>query len=298
MKRFISRCALVAVVGFGAHAGAQTSDTPPEASPGAPGYAPYAPAEVPPDAPPTVPSPPPSPTLSPTPSPTPSSTSSSTPSPPPPEAPTVGEVGHWAISIERGFGFDYARVTQSMNGMTQQTNSATTLSLLSDPATDVTTAFSFPRFAVDAFVAADLSAGAALGLFYGSETVSLPGATSTDTNESFKGVVFAPRVGYVARLSPEISCWLRAGVSIIYDTTSQSNGGASTSSGSFHLIAATVEAPFVFTIAPRVALTFGPTFDYAFSGGDKVNQTGSYAGSTVDDRVLEIGAQAGLVVTL
>jgi hypothetical protein len=290
MTRFISRCAWVAGVGLGVRAGAQTVDAPPEASPGAPGYAPYAPAAGPPEAPPTVPSPPPSPTLSPTPAPTPST--------PPPEAPTVGEVGHWAISIERGFGFDYARVTQSMNGMTQQTNSATTLSLLSDPATDVTTAFSFPRFAVDAFVAPDLSAGAALGVFYGSETISVPGATSTDTHQSFTGVVFAPRVGYVARLSPEISCWLRAGISIIYDSTDQSSGGASTSSGSFHLIAATVEAPFVFTIAPRVAFTFGPTFDYAFSGGNKVNQTGGYAGSTVDDRVLEIGAQAGLVVTL
>jgi hypothetical protein len=284
MKEIIGWCALVMVVGFGARAGAQTPDTPPEASPGAAGYAPYeAPAE-PPEA--------PTSTASSVPAPTTSSTASQTPS----EAPTVGEVGRWAISVERAFGYDYVRETQSMNGITQQTNSATTLTLINNPVTDETTAFTFPRLALDAFVAPNLSVGAALGVFYASETfVAL---ALTDSGRSFKGVVFAPRVGYVARLSPGIAVWPRVGISIIYISSDNTTGGVSTSSDSFNLIAATVEVPVVLAVAPRVAVTLGPTFDYTFSGASKTKPTSTSAGSTIDLKVVEIGVQAGLVITL
>jgi hypothetical protein len=285
MKDFIVGCAVVMVVGFAARAAAQTPDTPPEASPGAEGYAPYEPLSAPSAAPAAVPSSAPS-----------LAAPSAAPATPPEAAPTVGEVRHWAISLERGFGFDYVTETQTMNGLTQRTNSATTFSLINDPVADETTAFSFPRLGADLFVAPNLSVGASLGVFAASETFSSPGLT--DANRSLKGGLVAPRVGYVARLSPWLSLWARAGLSLIYISTADTSGGATTSSGSFTLIAATFEAPVVFTVAPRIAFTFGPTVDYAFSGNSKSNATSTYAGSTLDDQVLEIGAQAGLVITL
>ncbi len=290
MKDFIAcSAAVVAIVGFGARAGAQTPEAPPEASPGAAGYAPYEPPPAPPEAPAgtTKPS-----TASWAPSPAAPSTAAATPS----QAPTVGDVRHWAISLERGFGFDYVTETQSMNGVTQRMNSATTFSLINDPVSDETTAFSFPRLGIDAFVAPSLSVGASLGVFVASETFSSPGLT--DADQSLKGALVAPRVGYVARLSPGIALWARAGLSLIYISSNDTSGGTTTGSGSFTLIAATLEAPFVLTVAPRIAFTFGPTLDYAFSGSSKTDATPGYTGSTLDDRALEIGAQAGLVLTL
>jgi len=208
-------------------------------------------------------------------------------------APTVGDPGHWAISLERAFGFDYVKETQSMAGVDQQTRSSTSFSLFSNPLSPLLSAFSFPRAGFDLFVAPGLSLGTSLGVFHGSQSATPTGGT--ETSQSFTGVVVTPRIGYVAHLAPSISFWPRAGISIIYASTSTSSGGTDTSQSS-HLIAGTVEAPFVFTIAPRVAFTFGPTFDISFSGGSSATLYGMSV--TVDDKVLEIGAQAGLVITL
>jgi hypothetical protein len=133
--------------------------------------------------------------------------------------------------------------------------------------------------------------GAGLALTHGSEDQTPTGGTTT--NVSFTGVMFAPRIGYVARLAPSISFWPRAGVSIYYITLNSSGIDET-----LHFVAATVEAPFVFTIAPRVAFTFGPTFDMTFSSGVSANQPGGSGSANADAKVMEIGAQAGLVVTL
>jgi hypothetical protein len=211
----------------------------------------------------------------------------------PAAAPTVGDPGHWSISLERAFGFDYAKETQSMGGIDQQTGSATSFSLFSNPLSQLLSAFSFPRAGFDVFLAPGLSLGTSLGVFHGSQSATPTGGT--ESTQSFTGVVVTPRIGYVAHLAPSVSFWPRAGISIIY-VTSSANGGTDVSESS-HLIAGTVEAPLVFTIAPRVAFTFGPTFDISFSGGHSDTITG-YPTTTIDEKVLEIGAQAGLVVTL
>lgn len=208
-------------------------------------------------------------------------------------APTIGDPGHWAISLERAFGFDYVKETQSMGGVDQQTSSATSFSLFSNPLSPLLSAFSFPRAGFDVFVAPGLSLGTSLGVFHGSQSVTPTGGT--ENSQSFTGVVVTPRIGFVAHLAPSISLWPRAGVSIIYASSSSSSNGTDISQTS-HLIAGTVEAPLVFTIAPRVAFTFGPTFDISFSGGTSATLYGM--STTVDEKVLEIGAQAGLLVTL
>jgi hypothetical protein len=216
----------------------------------------------------------------------------------PSSAPTIGDPGHWAISLERLFGFDYAKSTVSMGGVDEQTTSATSFSGFSNPIGALLSSFSFPRAGFDAFVAPGLSLGTALGVFYGSESSTPTGGTSS--SESFTGVVVMPRIGYVAHLAPSVAFWPRAGISIIYVSSSPTSSAtyAITETQTSHLIAGTVEAPFVFTIAPRVAFTFGPTFDMSFSGGRSLTSS-AYNGSVkVDERVMEIGAQAGLVVTL
>jgi len=212
----------------------------------------------------------------------------------PAAAPTVGDPGHWAISLDRAFGFDYLKETSSMNGVDTQTASMTSFSLFGSPPLLASTVFSFPRAGVDVFVAPGLSVGAGLGVMHGSEDRTPTGGTPT--NISFTGVLAAPRIGYVARLAPSISFWPRAGVTIYYVTLDNSPSGLSET---LHFFAGTVEAPFVFTIAPRVALTFGPTFDMTFSSGVSVNQPSSYGGTTgAVAKVMEVGAQAGLVITL
>jgi hypothetical protein len=273
MKRFPGWCALgmvmVMVIGFGTRAGAQTADEPAGEPAAAPTATPTAgaPAAAPTGAEPTG-------------------------------APTVGDPGHWAISFDRLFGFDYSRETDSMNGVDQQTVSATSFSLFSNREAASLSAFSFPRAAVDVFLGPGLSLGTSLGVVYGSETMTPTGGTAT--TGTVTGISVTPRIGYVAHLTPSISFWPRAGISVIYVSSSPSGtppaGSVDTSSTS-HLIAATVEAPFVFTLAPRVAFTFGPTFDISFSGSQSATVTG-YGTTTIDEKVLEIGAQAGFVVTL
>ncbi len=212
--------------------------------------------------------------------------------------PAVGDPGHWAISLERLFGFAYAKSTVSMGGVDEQTTSATTVALFTNPVASLLSSFSFPRAGLDVFVAPGLSLGTALGVFYGSETATPTGGTSS--GESFTGIVAMPRVGYVAQLTPSVSFWPRAGISIVYISSSPTNSSTytSTETETSHLIAGTVEAPFVITIAPRVAVTFGPTFDMSFTGGRSLTVSGSGQSVTVDEKVMEIGAQAGLVVTL
>jgi hypothetical protein len=227
-------CALIAVVGFAARAGAQTADETAE--------------------------------------------------------PTLGAQGHWALSLERAFGFDYSKQTSSLDGVDQGTSSATSFSLLGNPTVTSLSVFTIPRVGFDAFVAPGLSIGAAFGIDHGSID-DTPAGGGTTTSESFTAVLFAPRVGYVAHLAPAISFWPRAGVSVFYASI---DPGAGLPSESLKLIAATVDAPLVFTLVPRVAFTFGPTFDITFSG----NISASGGAGTIDVSVLEIGVQAGLVVTL
>jgi hypothetical protein len=198
--------------------------------------------------------------------------------------PMVGDPGHWTLSLERAFGFDYLRESESVGGISGPTNSFTTLSLFGNPPVAALTGFTFPRVAFDYAIAPNVTLGTALGFGYGSET-------QAGTSASFTSVVAAPRVGYAAHLSPGVVFWPRAGLSVFYASISPNGGGSS----SVTLFAATIDAPFVISVAPHVGISLGPTFDITFHGNASVS--GAYGGSA-DVNVLEFGAQAGLVVTL
>jgi len=217
----------------------------------------------------------------------------------PDDGPTVGDPGHWAISVDRAFGFDYLQSKPTMNGVSEGTASNTTFALFGNPAAGAASAFSFPRLAFDAFVGSGVSVGAGLGLFHISQHLDASTAGMTAAiDESATGFIVAPRIGYAARLNPLVAVWPRLGVSVIYASSSDTpSGGGSQETTSVYAVAVTAEVPFVFTLAPHAVVTLGPTFDYSFAGKTTLSAPGVASQST-DEHLLEFGIQAGLVITL
>jgi hypothetical protein len=215
----------------------------------------------------------------------------------PEEGPNVGDQGHWSLSIDRAFGFDYLQSKPQMNGVSEGTSSSTTFSLFGNPAAGSASAFSFPRLAFDAFVGSGVSVGAGLGLFHLSQSLDETGTTLVGADESATGFIIAPRIGYVGRLNPLVAIWPRLGASVSYASTDITPTGGSQETVSLYAVAVTAEVPFVFTLAPHAAVTLGPTFDYSFAGKSTLSQPGAGSAST-DEHLLEFGVQAGLVITL
>jgi hypothetical protein len=212
------------------------------------------------------------------------------------DAPAAGDAGHWSISLERLFGIDHVSETESINGVDAGAFHATDFSVFGDPMSSVLTRFSSPRAGFDRFLAHHLSLGAGIGIYRGSESVaSLGGLT---TNESFQGIFVNPRIGYAARLTSWLAVWPRAGLTIEYSHADETDSdGRVEGAISSYQVAATVEVPLVFTLAPRVALTFGPTLDVSFAGDNRSGLPGT-AAMIYETPVTEIGAQAGLEVVL
>jgi hypothetical protein len=298
VKRVAGLCAAAIValsLGLGGRARAQTIEILPAEPPPSrrsPGPAPEAPPEVtpatPPDATPATPpdAPPDAPPEAPAPAP-----GAAPAAAPPAVAAAFGEAWHYAISLERAVGLDHISQTQSSYG-TDSKMTATNVSLFGSPTTGALTAFSFPRAAFDLFLAQDFSVGMALGALYGSTTLTPSSGSSTD--QSFTGVLAAPRVGYALHLTPDITLWARGGVSIVYAKVS-SDAAYTGETSSSHLVAATIELPFVFNVLPHVALTASPTLDITFNGH---LSRPSFAGGAIDEHVTELGIQGGVLLNL
>ncbi|HMF41949.1 MAG TPA: hypothetical protein VKQ32_14845 [Polyangia bacterium] len=207
-----------------------------------------------------------------------------------PEPPRLGDTGHLTVSAERLFGFDYSSMSTSMNGMEVNSSSGTTFSVLGNPAAGLFTPASFPRVALDGFVARGFSVGAALAVFH----YSMSSGTSDQT---ITGLQITPRVGYLARVTPTLAIWPRAGITYRHLSDDFTSQGTTESSSSFDGLLGSVEAPIVLTVVPRAAITFGPTFDIAFSGRSTSNSPGS-SPTTTDEKLTEFGVQFGLLVLL
>jgi hypothetical protein len=276
---------VAAIVTFGVvgRAGAQSVEVPPADQP-----PPADPTLLPPEAPPPqAPPPAAAPEASPAPS---------TPSPPPaaPETLVFGAMGHFALSVERAVGIDYISQMSSRAGQDLQKTTATNFSLFGPPGAGAFSLFSFPRAAFDWFFAPNLSIGLGLGLIHGSVSVA-PTGPGGPLDESFTGLLVMPRIGYAWRLAPDIAFWPHAGISIAYLKTSISSYPVPvTEDEPVHYVAVTVEAPFVFTLLPRLALTISPTFDVTFNGS-QTNNSVDAGSATIDQRVTELGLQAGLL---
>jgi hypothetical protein len=201
-----------------------------------------------------------------------------------------GEAWHYAISIERALGYDHISQTESFYGQDTRTT-ATNFSLFGPPA-GALAVFSFPRAAFDLFVAANFSVGMGVGLLHGSTTVTPSGGNAIE--QSFIGILAAPRVGYALNLAPDITLWARAGVSVVYTKVDPAAAYVSASASS-HFVAATIELPFVFYVLPHLALVAAPTLDISFIGHAIRPALGALSTPSYDESVTEIGLQGGVL---
>jgi hypothetical protein len=191
--------------------------------------------------------------------------------------------GQLAISAERLFGFYHNSATVTRNNVddTVKTDSFT---LLTSP---VTTGWNYgaPRVAGDYFIIDHLSLGAALG--YSHVSVGTTDPNGTTTSVSGDSFTFAPRVGYAVLFNNIVGIWPRAGFtyhSLSSDPVSE------------HVLAFTLECPFVFTVIPHVVFWGGPTLDLGLSGSQ--DQKNGAVTTSFDFNSTEIGIQTGLVAYL
>ena len=217
--------------------------------------------------------------------------------PAPAGAAAFGAAWHYAISIERAAGIDHLSQTESISGQESSKTTATNFSLFGVPSAGAFSVFSFPRGAFDLFVAPDFSVGLALGLVRGSTSVTESGGSPTD--QTFTGILAMPRGGFAWHLTPDVTLWTRAGVSVVYLKTSAGGGyiyGSQVTTE--HFVAATVELPVIFALAPRVAFTVGPTLDLTFVGHKTYPCVDDCTQPNRDEHVTEVGVQAGLLIDL
>jgi len=189
--------------------------------------------------------------------------------------------GQLAISAERLFGFYHNSATVTANNV-DNTTKTDSFTLLSSPVS-VGWNYGAPRVAGDYFVIDHLSVGAALG--YSHVSVSrdtAPGVSVTNSGDSF---LFAPRVGYAFAFNDIVGIWPRGGFtykSLNADPVSE------------HVLALTIECPFVFTVIPHVAFWAGPTLDLGLTGSQSV-KNGNGTTTSIDFNSTEIGIQTGLI---
>jgi hypothetical protein len=216
--------------------------------------------------------------------------------------PAFGDGGHVAISAERLFGYAYSSATDSMNGVDAPTRTNHGFSVLSNPFGGVAlgASFSFPRLAVDGFVAEGVTVGAGLGYFHLNQSREASTASTGPREATLNGLVVAPRLGFAARLSPTVSLWPRAGVSYLRLWSGSSTAGVMGSSTTGNLFAVTIEAPLAMTLAPRAVLLLGPTFERTLSGSTTSDPPpGSTAKSaTIDHKETAFGVEASLLLLL
>ncbi len=193
--------------------------------------------------------------------------------------PELGDKGRFVLSAERLFGYVHSTVGTTTAGGIEASQSTDTFTLLTSPVGAVYTGYGWPRIAFDAFVARGISIGGALGMVH----------AAPDGGDSITGFVVAPRVGYAGRLGAHVAIWPRLGFTYTQLSTNPAGGGADITLTAY---AITAEVPVAFIVAPRVALTLGPTFDLGIGGSR------SLGGASVDSQVNDFGIQAGLLVVL
>jgi hypothetical protein len=167
--------------------------------------------------------------------------------------------GNWSVAVERLFGLSRVTFDPDVGDETSLTSFSVLAKVGGEPG------YSVPRFGFDYII----ESGASFGIAFGYQSVSFDGADGD-------AWLFAPRLGYFARVSSGFGIWPRAGIThIIVD-----NGGDVDDSAT----ALTLEAPLEFFLASRVALTLTPLVELGLAGSD---------GGT-DRTVTEIGLQLGL----
>jgi len=174
--------------------------------------------------------------------------------------------GSWSVGLERVFGFSSATTKTEANG---QSNSQTSnqISLFSHVLGDQP-GYPGARLALDYLFPSGLTLGGAIGYqSYDPDT--------DEDDDTVRGWLLEPRVGYFASVSGNFGIWPRGGLT--YVTISTDNGGP-------NYTALSVELPLVLRVAGNVCFAAMPYVDLGLGGGT----------DNVDQKITEIGLQFGL----
>jgi hypothetical protein len=148
-------------------------------------------------------------------------------------APEFGAQGQLAISAERLFGIEYARVSNCPG------NDHCSSTVIGLGWKDAASSFVQPRAGIDYFVVNHLSLGGAIGLFSGAGHNAQVDGT---------GFIFAPRIGYAVDLGAVASFWPRIGITYY-------------SHNDYHNLGITGEANFALFPRANWAFLITPHFD-------------------------------------
>jgi hypothetical protein len=92
-------------------------------------------------------------------------------------------------------------------------------------------------------------------------------------------VIFSPRLGYAAQLSPNFAIWPRAGITYAYyrltsDNTDPTTGAKTETKFTADFTDVSLEFMAVALPVPHVAILFGPFIDLPLGGGTKTVDPG------------------------
>jgi hypothetical protein len=190
--------------------------------------------------------------------------------------PALGDRGHFVLSAERLFGYVHSTAGTTTAGGIETSQSTDSFTLFTSPA-GASTGYGWPRIALDAFVARNISLGSALGIVH----------VSPEGGNSITGFIVAPRIGYAARLGSHVAIWPRLGFTFVQLSTNPAGAGADVALKSYAL---TAEVPVALFVTPDVALTIGPTFDLGIGGSRSIG------GGSADSQTNDFGVHAGMIV--
>jgi hypothetical protein len=210
-----------------------------------------------------------------------------------------GAHGTVAIGAERLFGLEYTSQTNTPPGGTEQKSSVTSVSLFGHTALleDMGNLVSaMPRLSADVFLGPGVSVGGAL--MYQSMNVDHPASGPNDSSDKIglNLLLFAPRVGFGARITDTFAIWPRLGITYLHSWTSQSSMSAGVedkSRGTGNNMFLTLDAMMVVSPVQHAAFTFGPTFDYLLSQSSTRDGVGVATG---DIGMYSLGLQAGILL--
>lgn len=205
--------------------------------------------------------------------------------------------GTVAIGAERMFGVEHVSETRSQDGL-DQTDSTTSISLLghvgavTNPLNPST---ALPRLSVDVFLGPGVSLGG--GILY----EHMGQGDQSDRSVNF--LLFAPRLGFGARLSDNFAIWPRFGVTYLHlwssstATAFDTQGNATTIESRYTMdyTLLALEAMCVFTPVEHVGFSFGPTLDYRLGISQTTDGTDVPRPNT---SMYAVGLHAGLLVWL
>jgi hypothetical protein len=229
---------------------------------------------------------------------------------------TFGERGQIIISADRLFPLlSFTHVSQDqfvppVGDNKQVANySESAISLLwgssgpqDNSATPQTSFFTVPRVGFDYVIVPNVTIGGDLVVFFtlggntSTDSTTNGGVTTTNSVGTPSSLVFgfAPRGGYILRLTDLFSLWLRGGFSY-YVASSKTNVGADTVTTSTNQFALDLDPQFVVTPIPHLGVTLGVTADLPIAGGHSTDDGASGVSVSKSSSVLFFGLTAGLL---